>query len=329
APFRNAYAESVGPGPYAMPQVVGGRVVAVGGAGQIHSLDKATGRPVWSHDLYQEFDATRLPFGYSSHPLPYKDTLICLSGGAARWFGFGRGRAAVAFRQADGAVAWTNLAFTNAHSSPLLVDVGGEPQVVALTADEVIGFSPEDGTVRWRHPHRTNNGLAISTPVWAGGNILFVSSAYGTGARALELTRSGGATTVKELWSSPRLQLHFGSAVRDGDYVYLSSGHSGPAFITAVELRTGRIAWQSRDFAKAQLLRADGKLIVLDEDGTLGLASATPERFQVLSRVALAKHLAWTAPTLVGTRLYLRDRSTIMALDLGTPPASPAPNKRK
>jgi hypothetical protein len=27
--------------------------------------------------------------------------------------------------------------------------------------------------------------------------------------------------------------------------------------------------------------------------------------------------LSWTAPTLVGTRLYLRDQRTIKALDLG------------
>ena len=28
------------------------------------------------------------------------------------------------------------------------------------------------------------------------------------------------------------------------------------------------------------------------------------------------KNLAWTVPTLVGTKLYLRDRRTIAALDL-------------
>jgi hypothetical protein len=29
------------------------------------------------------------------------------------------------------------------------------------------------------------------------------------------------------------------------------------------------------------------------------------------------KRLSWTAPTLVGTRLYTRDRETMNALDLG------------
>jgi len=46
AVFKNAYSEAVGPGPYAMPQVIGDRLVTASGIGQIHSLDKKTGRPV-------------------------------------------------------------------------------------------------------------------------------------------------------------------------------------------------------------------------------------------------------------------------------------------
>ena len=40
APFTNAFASDVGPGPYAMPQVVGDRIVTASGIGQIHSIDK-------------------------------------------------------------------------------------------------------------------------------------------------------------------------------------------------------------------------------------------------------------------------------------------------
>ena len=50
---------------------------------------------------------------------------------------------AVAQSQADGAVAWQNLAFDNAHSSPLLITVDGQPQVVALGL-----WSVMDGLIR-------------------------------------------------------------------------------------------------------------------------------------------------------------------------------------
>jgi hypothetical protein len=61
---------------------------------------------------------------------------------------------------------------------------------------------------------------------------------------------------------------------------------------------------------------ADGKLIILDEDGTLGLAVASPQGLKVLSKVPLLTQLSWTVPTLAGNKLYLRDRRTIMALGL-------------
>ena len=87
--------------------------------------------------------------------------------------------------------------------------------------------------------------------------------------------------------------------------------------MSAVELKTGKIAWRQRGFAKAQLLWGDGKVILADEDGTLALCRVSPEKFEVLSQVSLLQNIAWTPPTLVGTHLYLRDRHTIMALDLG------------
>jgi hypothetical protein len=66
-------------------------------------------------------------------------------------------------------------------------------------------------------------------------------------------------------------------------------------------------------------LYADGKLVVLDEDGTLGLATVSPQGLKVLARANVLTHLAWTPPTLVGTALYVRDRQTISAFDLGGP----------
>ena len=45
-------------------------------------------------------------------------------------------------------------------------------------------------------------------------------------------------------------------------------------------------------------------------------ATPTPEGLKLHSKVELLKSNAWTVPTLAGTRLYVRDRRTIMALDL-------------
>jgi outer membrane protein assembly factor BamB len=306
-PFAQG-AGDVGAGPYAMPQVIGDRIVTVGGAGKLHSLDKETGRPVWSHDLYEEFGGSRMTYGYSCHALPYGNLLILLVGGPRQ--------AIVAFDQADGRLVWGKHSYRNAHSSPLLINVDGQDQVVALMAAQVAGFDPRTGDKLWEHPHPTQY-LAVSTPVWGPDNILVVSAAYEGGTRALHLTQQNGRTTVRELWHNPRVKVHFGSLIRIGDTIYAASGESGPAPITAIDVRTGRILWHSgRELAKAQLLYADNKLIILDEDGVLALATVSPSALTVRSRVQLLDKVAWTPPSLAGSTLYVRDRKNLMALDL-------------
>ena len=159
--------------------------------------------------------------------------------------------------------------------------------------------------------------MNISTPIWSpADHLLIFSSAYGTGSRALELRQSGGATTVVEKWALNRVRVHIGSIIRIGDMAYMSSGDFGPSFLSAVNVKTGAMAWQDRAFARAQLLYADDKLIVLDEDGTLGLATVSAQGLKVLARAQILEHLAWTPPTLVGRTLYVRDRKTIAAYDL-------------
>src|SRR5206468_11371970 len=90
----------------------------------------------------------------------------------------------------------------------------------------------------------------------------------------------------------------------------------GPSFLSAVDVKTGRVAWQDRSFSRAQLLYADGKVILLDEDGRLGLATVGPDGIKVLARANVLENLSWTPPTLAGTTLYVRDRKNIAAFDL-------------
>lgn len=75
--------------------------------------------------------------------------------------------------------------------------------------------------------------------------------------------------------------------------------------------------WQERSIEKATFVRADGKLITLDQDGNLMIAYPSPQGFRIAAKAPLLSRLSWTPPVLVGSRLYLRDRRTMMAVDLG------------
>ena len=89
------------------------------------------------------------------------------------------------------------------------------------------------------------------------------------------------------------------------------------AILSAVDAANGNIHWQERSIEKATFVWADGKLITLDQDGNLMLADPSPKGFKVAAKAKLMTKLSWTPPVLVGTKLYLRDRATIMAVDLG------------
>ena len=297
-----------GPGPHATPLVTPTLVFTTGILGKFLALNKKTGKVVWSHDLFQEYGGRVSDRGYACSPLAYRDTILLKVGGP--------GAAVMAFHQKDGAVVWKQHDFTASPASPVLIQVGGQDQLVLFMGDQVVGLDPRNGASLWSHPHRTDWGLNISTPVWGPDNLLFVSSAYSGGSRALQLSLSAGKTAVKEQWFTNRMRLHHGNGIRIGDHVYGSSGDFGPAPLTAIDVKTGKIAWQDRTFSKATLLLADGKLIVLDEDGNLALTTVSPQGLQVLAKASLLRKNAWTSPSLAGTRLYLRDRRTLMALDL-------------
>lgn len=308
APFTRQYELEQGPGPRAMPLVVGNEVYTAGATGKLHCLNKSNGKVIWSHDLVAEFNGTVRARGYSCSPIAYKDTVIMMVGGT--------GHAIVAFNQKDGKVVWKKQDFENSYSSPLLIKVDGQDQLVAFMSGEVVGVDPNNGELLWSHPHPTESGVNVTMPVWGEDNLLFCSSGYDGGSRVLKLTRNGNKTVVEQLWASKLMRVHFGNAIRVGGYVYAASGGFGPAPFTAIDVKTGQVVWRNRALARATAVLADGRFILLDEDGNLALATPTAEGLTIHSRVALLDTYAWTVPTLAGTTLYVRDRKNVMALDL-------------
>jgi outer membrane protein assembly factor BamB len=306
---------SFGAGPHSTPLVVGDRLFTSGTNKPIFALDKKTGKVLWSHDLIADFNAPPLlirpvvKVGYGCSFIAYRDTIICSVGGP--------GQSVMAFRQSDGAVVWKGGHFLISDAPPILITVGGRDQVVFLGGGTVTGLDPSNGDVLWSHPHDPGNDLNCGTPLWGSDSILFVSSAYKAGSRAIRLTQQGNVTHAEELWFTNRVRFMFLSAIRLGDYVYGTTGDFGPAFLTALNVKTGQAAWQHRGFGRASLIYADGKAIIMDEDGDLALATLTPEGVTILSQAKVFDTVSWTVPTLVGTTLYARDREKVVSLDLG------------
>jgi outer membrane protein assembly factor BamB len=307
--FRNDYPE-MGNGPYATPLLTGGRLFTAGVTGRLQCFDPKTGKVLWTQMLWTDHGGTHLMYGYASSPIAFRDMVIVPVGG--------KGKATMAFRQADGKVAWAKGSIPNAYSSPLLINVDGLDQLVEVMDGLVFGLNPVNGDLQWQIPFKASFGISVATPVWCPGNLLFVSAEYGAGSKMIRLRRDGNGIKADEAWSSNRLRLHNGNAMWVSGALYFTSGGKGSqAILSAVDAATGKILWQERSIEKATFVWADRKLITLGQDGTLMLANPSSQGFQIMARASLMSSLSWTPPVLVGTRLYLRNRREVMAVELG------------
>jgi outer membrane protein assembly factor BamB len=310
APFHESCSQRLGPVPRAAPLVHGDRVVAVSAGGLMVSLERATGKLRWQHALVT--GTSPRPCGYSASPVAYQNLLITTAGG--------KGQAVVAVDAAKGTRVWESQDFENGYSSPLLIDLDGRPEVIVFTYGEVSGLNPATGALEWTHPHPADLGVNVATPLYRD-HLLFVSSAYNGGSRVLHLRRREGRVEVEEVWAHKRVRIHFGNAVRIGDRVMTSSGDAAIAPLVAVNVHTGDLVWRDRTLTRATLLAVGEKLIVLDEDGNLAIATPGAEALTIHSKAQVMTGRTWTVPTLVGTTLFIRSEQEIVALDL-SPTAS-------
>lgn len=308
-PTRSGMFLAYGTGPNSTPLLAAGRLYLVTHHGRVCALEAASGRTLWTRELWQELNGTFRDVGYSASPLLVDGRIVLPVGG--------KGQGLVAFDADTGATAWKAGDYGNAMASPILIEVGGERQIAAFMVEGVAGFDAATGVERWFHPHKTSYDVNAATPAWhAPSQTLVISSAYDHGARGIRLTRQGGRTTATEAWFNRRLRVHHGTMLVLGNHVYASSGDFGPAPMTAIDVTTGQVAWQSRHFPKVNMVHLGDRTLVLDEDGRLAFVTLAPGGLTVHQEASVLTRLAWTAPTVIGQRLYVRDRKTLVALDL-------------
>lgn len=306
-----------GPGPMPTPAIAGGKLFTIGALLDVHAFDLATGGIAWARDLIEERDAPRMTRGFGASPMVWRDLLILTPGCQRDAEG---GGAVIALRQSDGQLAWQSQeCFRPSYSSPIVATVDGEEQVIVAMGRDRAGFDAATGALRWHLELGEDATTTMSTQIWGDDQILFGSSAYADGSRGIRVSRQAdGSFAAEELWYTRKMRVQHATAVRLGDHVYGSSGDFGPAFLSAVDVKTGELAFRQRGFSKANLLAVGGKLIVLDEDGNLGLGTPSPEGIEIHARAQVLDRLAWTVPTVVGTRLYVRDRHQMKAFELGS-----------
>lgn len=93
-------------------------------------------------------------------------------------------------------------------------------------------------------------------------------------------------------------------------------GDFGGTLFMCTKIRTGKMFWRERGIPRANTLMVGSRAIILDEAGVLRLANMSPEGLKVIGSFQVLENLAWTPPSIAGTRLYVRGRKSIAAIEL-------------
>jgi outer membrane protein assembly factor BamB len=299
--FRN----EMGDGPRSTPTIEGNRLYAFGGTGELSCLDVATGSRIWSVNVVQKFGGTTPYWGYAESPLIVGDRIVLNAGG--------RRASIVAINKQDGATLWQSQNDGAGYSSPMLLRTGSLQQVVFFTGQRALAVDPRDGRLLWSYDRASNSTANIATPI-VRGNRVFFSSDYGTGAALLDVKAAGNLASAEEIYFTREMRNHHASSVVVGDYIY---GFSS-SILTALKFDTGDLAWRNRSVGKGSLIYADQRLYLYSEQGTIGLADASPTEYRERGRFSIQQTgpPTWSHPIITNGRLIIRDQDNVYAYDV-------------
>lgn len=306
-----------GDGPLCVPLVHDGRVIAFGAQGVLRCLDAATGRLLWLRDTHGDFGAPEGYFGAGSTPLVAARHVIVNVGGSKRDAGI------VAFSLETGETVWNKTAEPASYAAPVAAKAGGADHVLMVTRYACLLLDPESGAIRWQFPFgQRGPTVNAATPLVFPDGQLLVTASYGIGSVYATFDAAG----ITKRWEgADALATQYCTPIAAGDHVWCIDGRDDvpPADLVCVDLRTGRAAWREANFGYGTLVAADGKLLAAKTDGELVLMQATPAGSTVLARGRPLAGTVRALPALASGRLYLRDDTTLVCLDVGRPPQPP------
>lgn len=307
-----------GDGPRSTPTVDGATVYVLGAGGTLYALAISNGAPIWQKDLTAEFASEVPKWGFSTSPLVEGDLLLLEAGGVDGNFVVDMiidrktSTTAVALNKTTGETVWTALNEKMSYSSPVAFSAGGQRQIAFFTAYSLIGLAPEDGRQLWHLPWETRWDVSASTPIVIPPDKLFISTGDDSGGALLQVTGSGNDIAIEQIWQNKKMKNHFGTSVFYEGHLY----GFDQSILKCLDAETGEEKWKSRGYGKGTLIIADGHLVILGEEGQLGLVEATPAAFREKSKAQIFNGRCWTIPSIADGRVYARDENEIVCLNI-------------
>ena len=134
-----------GDGPRATPAYDEGRVYALGALGELRCVAADTGKQLWRRNVVDENQAPNLVYGVSASPLIVDEKVIVMSGGP-------NGKSVAAYHKVTGEPIWKSFDDEAAYSSPMLVNLAGQRQLLVVSKKRALGIDLAQGKLLWEFP---------------------------------------------------------------------------------------------------------------------------------------------------------------------------------
>jgi len=292
------------------PAVVGDRVIVSFGGEGVGCVEASTGKVAWKNDSLKVNYFT----GPASSPIPYKDRVILPCDGADAQF-------AIAIDAASGKQVWKTERTAavkkapderRAFSSPLIIQVGGQDQVVMPGAHRVYSYNPDTGEELW-----TVNYVGFSNvprTVFAHG-LVYVTSGFGAHElMAIKPDGRGDVTSTHVAWRYKKSVSNIPSPMIVGERMYLISDKG---VLTCLDAKTGESKFTERltgNFSASPLASGDAVYLFADESITYVFKAG--DSYEQLARNELTGRIQATPAAANGGLLIRTDGHLYFVSDL-------------
>ncbi|UCF15723.1 MAG: PQQ-binding-like beta-propeller repeat protein, partial [Phycisphaerales bacterium] len=231
--------------------------------GRVACLDAASGREIWTVNILERFDAKNITWALSECLLVDGPRLIVTPGGSKALM--------AALDKRNGRTVWTTQPVGNertSHCSPILFRHAGRRVIANCSAAHGFGVNADTGRLLWKVPLKNQYGTNISTPVYGGGLVYYVTP-YTEHGRAYRLDANRNGIAAQHVWTC-ELDTVTGAGVLVGD-VFFSAGYRKSKWWFGLDWRTGRTKYELKELTTGAAIYADGRLYCLDERGNVAL----------------------------------------------------------
>jgi outer membrane protein assembly factor BamB len=301
---------SKGNGPRSTPLISGNKVVALGAEGMLVCLSLEDGKKIWARSLAKDYKTPLGYFGIGTSPVVEQNLVLVNVGGKQAGI--------VAFDLDTGNEVWKATSDPGSYSSPTLCTIDGKRLAVFFTRTGAVVLEPKIGKVLFEKRFRSRMDASVNaaTPLVIG-DLAFFTASYDVGALLLKLKKDG----ADEVWADEEIMAsQYNTSVYHDGHIYGFNGRVDsrtPPSFRCFELKTKKVKWDKAEFGNGSMILADGKLIVLTEDGTLHLVQATPFAFRETASARILDSGPCRAQiALANGRLYARDQRKLVCVDL-------------